>query len=162
MKPLGTNPSKQEEIEWLRAVMSKIPRGTYLESLLSEQLMQWFIGRVNEDVCPDVMGAMDFAKVIATHDLANEVVKLKKEIDDLNAANNRLASKNVELNNRAEEFSEELDARQSDLSATARDLQSLQGQFDYLRQYANTLEAKAKKWDMLSGLVQNLLKPEEV
>jgi hypothetical protein len=53
MKNLEKNPTKQQEIDWLREVAASVPDGAYLAHLFSEAFVERVAAAVRSDVFPD-------------------------------------------------------------------------------------------------------------
>ncbi len=59
-KPLGKNPTKMEEIEFLQAVRASLPTGSYLASFLSESMVAEVEHRIHDDWSCDVYETLQY------------------------------------------------------------------------------------------------------
>lgn len=81
IKPLVANASKFEEIEWLRVVADSVPAASYLNSLLTERLIDWTEGQIRNDFPPDVLAEIDNQKA-EVRKLQEEKRKLEEQLRD--------------------------------------------------------------------------------
>ena len=83
--PCGINAqtSKSEEIDILAAITDRV-RGTqtYLDSLFTDELLQFFAGKVKDDFCPNIM-AEYYAEIENNRNEHDALLKAKGEIDSL-------------------------------------------------------------------------------
>ena len=54
IKNINSQSSKQEEIDFINTFAEKIPRGTYLIDLFSDNLLTWIEQRIKSDFPPDI------------------------------------------------------------------------------------------------------------
>jgi len=59
LKKLESSATKAEEIAWLELVASQVGRGTYLDSLFTEELVAWVSKQIRDDLSCNVFMALE-------------------------------------------------------------------------------------------------------
>lgn len=119
---LSNDPSKDEEIQWLLTVVQKLPKQSYLHSLLNGNTPKRFMDRVNDDVNCDILYELDTVREEARHLNLQvqtmerehkefiEILKRDRDSDatylnnELRLAEERYAGLNAEFHNQAGDF----------------------------------------------------------
>lgn len=73
----SVNPSRAEEIAWLREVAESVPESTYLASLLKPELLAWFESKAKSDLSCDILEALEFSRQEVMEE-ASEIKRLEK------------------------------------------------------------------------------------
>lgn len=77
---LTARSSAREEVDWLAGLFHSIPEGTFVDSLFSPALLDWFEGKASDDFSTDVMA--DRAYLIdQNRQLSAEVEAVNRERD---------------------------------------------------------------------------------
>ena len=57
---LSDNPSRDEEMAFLRAVVDRIPQNSYLATLLRPDAVDWFVRQMRSDLSCDLLGLANY------------------------------------------------------------------------------------------------------
>lgn len=133
---LQNNPSKAQEIEFLKTLAADLPEDCYLKSLFSDRFIGYVEHWVGNDIIPDVMNMVDEAKKdelsAAQREKEANVEKykyeklereLQEEFEELKAKTEeaqRIAKSECDIRNRVSAENENLSRRNRELETTLK------------------------------------------
>lgn len=80
---LDSTASKNDEIEWLCRVRECAGKGTYVEKLFGDKLMQWVFTQIDHDTSADVMEWWTGVEQVIIRETGTQINALKQEINEL-------------------------------------------------------------------------------
>jgi len=149
--------SKAEEVAYLREC-ADVPEGTYLASLFSSELLQWFERQVGSDLCCNIHGEMvkstdarqleelneKFSRIIDEKSL--KIIELEEEIKQVTHAHMKEAQARERAQDSFLRWKKNAEGMSELYQKTAVELTDANERNEALKQ--EVLELKATLWDM--------------